>query len=159
MTDVQIDRFAYRIDVGYPSKDEEVEVVSRIDWIEQLNVDSIMNTEEIVDLVKLAKSIYVHDRVKRYIVNIVSKVRSNPYVRVGPSPRASIWLFKGIRVNALLNGREYAIPDDVKAIASYVIQHRVKLTPEAEAEEVSVEKLIEEGLKETPVPKGLEPKK
>jgi len=159
LTEVQIDRFAYRIDVGYPSEDEEVEVVSRIDWIEQLNVDPAMNTEEMIELIELAKSIYVHERVKRYIVDMVSKVRGNPHVRAGPSPRASIWLFKGSRVRALLEGREYVIPDDVKALASYVMPHRVELKPEAEAEEVSAERLIEEELKETPVPKGLEPKK
>jgi len=157
LTEVQVDRFAYRIDVGYPSEDEEVEVVSRIDWIEQLNVDPAMNAEEMIDLVELAKSIYVHERVKRYIVNIVSKVRGSPYARNGPSPRASIWLFKGSRVRALLEGREYVIPDDVKALASYVMPHRLQLKPEAEAEDVSADRLIEEALKETPVPKGLEP--
>jgi len=159
LAEVHIDRFAYRIDIGYPTEDEEVEVVSRIDWIEQLNVDPAMNTEEIIDLVELAKSIYVHERVKRYIIDIVSKVRGSPHVRTGPSPRASIWLFKGSRVKALLEGREYAVPDDVKALASYVIPHRVQLKHEAEAEEISAERLIEEALKETPVPKGLEPEK
>jgi len=159
LTEVQIDRFAYRIDVGYPTEDEEVEVVSRIDLIEQLNVDPGMNAEEIIDLFELARSIYVHERVKRYIVDIVSKVRGSPHVRTGPSPRASIWLFKGSRVRALLEGREYAVPDDVKALASYVLPHRVQLKPEAEAEDVSAERLIEEALKETPVPKGLEPEK
>jgi len=159
LTEVQVDRFAYRIDVGYPTEDEEVEVVSRTDLIEQLNVDPAMNSDEIIDITELAKSIYVHERVKRYIVSMVSKVRGNPYVRSGPSPRASIWLFKGSRVRALLEGRQYAIPDDVKALASYVIPHRVQLKPEAEAEEVSAEKLIEETLRETPVPKGLEPEK
>ena len=159
LAEVHIDRFAYRIDIGYPTEDEEVEVVSRIDWIEQLNVDPAMNTEEIIDLVELAKSIYVHERVKRYIIDIVSKVRGSPHVRSGPSPRASIWLFKGSRVRALLEGREYAVPDDVKALASYVIPHRVELKHEAEAEEFSAERLIEEALKETPVPKGLEPEK
>ena len=159
LAEVHIDRFAYRIDIGYPTEDEEVEVVSRIDWIEQLNVDPAMNTEEIIDLVELAKSIYVHERVKRYIIDIVSKVRGSPHVRTGPSPRASIWLFKGSRVKALLEGREYAVPDDVKALASYVIPHRVELKHEAEAEEFSAERLIEEALKETPVPKGLEPEK
>jgi len=158
LTEVQMDRFAYRIDVGYPTEDEEVEVVSRIDLIEWLNVDPVMISDEMIELVELAKSIYVHERVKRYIVNMVSKVRGSPYVRSGPSPRASIWLFKGSRVRALLEDREYVIPDDVKALASHVIPHRVQLKPEAEAEEVSVKKLIEETLKETPVPKGLEPK-
>lgn len=159
LTEVQVDRFAYRIDVGYPAEDEEVEVVSRIDLIEQLNVDPVVKSEEMIDLVELAKSIYVHQRVKRYIVDLVSRVRGSPYVRIGPSPRASIWLFKGTRVRALLEDREYVIPDDVKTLAPYVIPHRVQLKPEAEAEEVSVEKLMEEALKETPVPKGLEPEK
>lgn len=159
LTEVQTDRFSYKFPVGYPTGDEEVEVLSRIDLIEELNVDSVVDSKDMIELIELAKSIYVHDRVKRYIVDVVSKIRANPHVRTGPSPRASIWLFKGSRVRALLEGREYVIPDDVKALAPYVIPYRVKLKPEAEAEEISAEELLEEALKETPVPKGLEPQK
>lgn len=159
LTEVQTDRFSYKFPVGYPTGEEEVEVLSRIDLIEQLNVDSVVDSKDMIELIELAKSIYVHDRVKRYIVDVVSKVRANPHVRTGPSPRASIWLFKGSRVRALLEGREYVIPDDVKALAPYVIPYRVQLKPEAEAEEISAEELLEEALKETPVPKGLEPQK
>lgn len=159
LTDVQTDRFSYKFPVGYPTGDEEVQVVSRIDLIEQLTVDSAVDSKDMIEIIELAKSIYVHERVKRYIVDVVSKVRANPHVRTGPSPRASIWLFKGSRVRALLEGREYVIPDDVKALAPYVIPYRVQLKPEAEAEEVSAEELMAEVLKETPVPKGLEPQK
>lgn len=159
LTAVQTDRFSYKFPVGYPTGDEEVQVVSRIDLIEQVNVDSAVDSKDMIELIELAKSIYVHERVKRYIVDVVSKVRANTYVRTGPSPRASIWLFKGSRVRALLEGREYVIPDDVKALAPYVIPYRVQLKPEAEAEEISAEELMAEVLKETPVPKGLEPQK
>lgn len=154
LTEVQLDRFAYKVGVSYPSEDEEVEILSRIDSIEQFNIGSVVSVDEVLGLIELARSIYVHERVKRYIVNLVSKLRGNPHVRAGPSPRASIWLLKGSRARALLEGREYVIPDDVKALAPYVIPHRLQLKPEAEVEGVSAEKLVEEALKETPVPKG-----
>ena len=75
---------------------------------------------------------------------------------MGPSPRASIWLKKGARVKALLNGRDFVVPDDVKNLVLDVVAHRIELTPQARADEVSVTTLIEEVLKATPVPKGIE---
>jgi len=156
LTAVQIDRFAYKISMGYPTREEEIEIISRIDEIEKLNIDPAVDMAEIIDLIYLAKSIYVHRRVKEYIVNLVSNVRKDPNVRYGPSPRASIWLYKGARVKALLNGRSYVNPDDVKSIASYVLIHRINLKPEAEAEGESAEELVKKALENTPVPKSIE---
>ena len=96
---------------------------------------------------------YVSDRVKEYIVSLVDNLRKKDYVRMGPSPRASIWLFKGARARAYLQGRDYVIPDDVKMIAPFVLSHRVILAPEAEMEEVTQDNLIQETLRETAVKK------
>lgn len=156
LTSVQIDRFAYKISIGYPESEDEIEVISRIDSIEQANTDPALTPREITWLVEQARNVYVHRRVQRYIVDLVSRMRGIRHVRWGPSPRASIWLLKGGRVRALMGRRGYVIPDDVKALAYKALQHRVELTSRAEAEEISLRSLISEALEETPVPKGLE---
>ncbi|MDE1858781.1 MAG: hypothetical protein KGI26_06930, partial [Thaumarchaeota archaeon] len=95
----------------------------------------------------------VSDRVKEYAVSIVNSVRSNPDIRTGPSPRATIWLYKLGRAKALLEGRKFVLPDDIKYVAPDVLSHRAVLTPEAEGEGVSSEKLVAEALNAVPVPK------
>jgi MoxR-like ATPase len=156
LTPVQVDRFSFKVSLDYPGTEDEVEVLGRIDSIETANTDPVLKPEEITDLADLARSVFVNKRVRSYIVDLVSSIRGNRHVRSGPSPRASIWLLKGSRVRALMEGRDYAIPDDVKSLASRVLVHRVELTPQAEAEDVSVEELIAEAVENTPVPKGLE---
>jgi len=158
LSGVQIDRFAYKVAVDYPSAEDEVEVVRRIDQIERSNTDAVWESDDIVELTEASRSVYVSGKVHSYIVNLVSNVRRNRHVRFGPSPRASIWLLKGGRVRALMEGRGYLIPDDVKSLVGEVIGHRVELTPRAEAEEISVDSLIAEALESTPVPKGIEVK-
>ena len=158
LSGVQIDRFAYKVAVDYPSAEDEVEVVRRIDQIERSNTDAVWESDDIVELTEASRSVYVSGKVHSYIVDLVSNVRRNRHVRFGPSPRASIWLLKGGRVRALMEGRGYLIPDDVKSLVREVIRHRVELTPRAEAEEISVESLIADALESTPVPKGIEVK-
>jgi len=159
LTSVQTDRFAYKVSLGYPDAEAEVEVISRIDSIETANTDPAIELGEVMELAEVARSVYVHGRVKGYIVELVSRLRGSRQVESGPSPRASIWLLKGSRVRALMEGRGHVIPDDVKALAPWVLRHRVRLTPRAQAEEASVEGLIADALEETPVPKGLEKEK
>ncbi len=156
LTSVQMDRFAYKMSLDYPSVDDEVEIISRIDEIERANLDPVLQPHEVMELMEQAGSLYVHNRVRRYIVDLVSMLRGNHQVKAGPSPRASIWLLKGARVRAMMEGREYVIPDDVKALALNALRHRVELSPQAEVNEVSVESLVAEALEATTVPKGLE---
>ncbi len=156
LTSVQVDRFAYKVSLDYPSVEDEVEILSHIDEIEHANIDPPLESDEVMELTEQTRSLYVHNRVRQYIVDLVSKLRENRQVKAGPSPRASIWLLKGARVQALMDGREYVIPDDVKTLALNALRHRIQLTPQAEAEEVSVESLIVEALNATAVPKGLE---
>lgn len=156
LTSVQTDRFAYKVSLDYPSVEDEVEIISRIDEIEQANLDPVLQPQEVIELMEQAKSLYVHIRVRRYIVDLVSKLRGNRQVKAGPSPRATICLLKGARVRAMMEGREYVIPDDVKALALNALHHRVELSPQAEVDEISVESLVAEALEATEVPKGLE---
>ncbi|MEM2153043.1 MAG: MoxR family ATPase [Nitrososphaerota archaeon] len=153
LTEVQLDRFMFRVWSGYPSMEEEVEIVRRIDYIEEFKVESVARPEDVIELQTLARKIYVSDKIVDYITSLVAKLRGNPDVALGPSPRASIALYKGSRSLALIEGREFVIPDDVKRLAPLVLEHRIKVKPEAEVEGVTARRLVEEALKEVPVPK------
>ncbi len=153
LTEVQIDRFAFKIEVDYPFFSEEIEIISRIDELEAPEISTRAKLEDLLAEIEKVKKVYVSDRVKEYIVMLVDGIRKRDFVRMGPSPRASIWLFKGARARAYLQGRDYVIPDDVKIIAPFVLSHRVILSREAEMEEVSDDSLIQETLRETVVKK------
>lgn len=153
LTEVQIDRFAFKIKVDYPSFSEEIRIISRIDELEAPKISARVKPEDLLGEIEKVKRIYVSDRVKEYIVELVNGIRGKDFVRMGPSPRASIWLFKGARARAYLQGRDYVIPDDVKMIAPFVLSHRLVLAPEVEIEEISEDSLIQETLRETPVKK------
>ncbi len=96
---------------------------------------------------------YISDRVKEYIAGLINSLRKKDFVRMGPSPRASIWLFKGARAKAYLEGRDYVIPDDVKIIAPFVLSHRIVLSSEAEMENISEESIVKDALDKVPVKK------
>jgi len=153
LTEVQIDRFAFKIKVDYPSFSEEEEIISRIDELEAPKISARVKLEDLLEEIEKVKKVHVSNRVKEYIIMLVDSIRKKDYVRMGPSPRASIWLFKGARARAYLQGRDYVIPDDVKMIAPFVLFHRVILTPEAEMEDVSEDSFIQEALRETIVKK------
>jgi MoxR-like ATPase len=156
LTSVQIDRFAYRAEMNLPDHDAEYRIINGIDRIESVEVKPVLDAENVLEMVELSRRVYVDEKVTHYIVDLVQTIRSNPLISMGPSPRASIWLYKGARVRALMDGRTYVIPDDVKSLVNNVISHRLILTPEARLEDISVKRLIEETLKELTVPKELE---
>jgi len=153
LTNVQIDRFAYRMLLEPPEASAEEELLRRIDDIDQAVVEPIMSTEELLELSALKEKVHVEPVIHEYIVSLVQSLRRNEYVRSGPSPRASIWLYKGSRIRALIEGREYVIPDDVKAMARYVIPHRLELDRRTMLEDISPSNLIDDVIKETPVPR------
>jgi len=157
LTDVQLDRFGFKLDLTYPGKSVELKVLSEIDRIESADVESVVTTETVVSLSERAREVFVHERVQSYIVSIVLWLRGNPAVMSGPSTRASIWLLKGARALALVNGRDYVIPDDVKHLANSVLTHRVELTSMARAQETSVTQLVREALNSVPVPTEIKP--
>jgi len=153
LSEVQIDRFSFKIRVGYPSSSEEREIISRIDELEAPQITARAEPGDILGEIEKVKKVHISERVKEYMVDLVGSLRGREYVRMGPSPRASIWLYKGARARAYLEGRDYVIPDDVKAMAPFVLSHRLTLSPEAEMEEISGESLAEEVLRETVIKK------
>lgn len=153
LTDVQMDRFAYRTLTNYPDPSEEKVIISKADFIDEFQVNQVTTPETVASLIEEVKKVHVSDRVKDYIINLVNKIRNMDEVYLGPSPRASIWLMKGGRALAYMDGRDYVIPDDIKALVPYVVTHRIKIKPEYVIEGIKPEELIERALKEVEVPK------
>jgi MoxR-like ATPase len=153
LTEVQIDRFAYKIKISHATPEEEIQILEKIDDIETEPVKQVVTKEEILKLIEEAKKVYVSEAVRKYIVDLVTSLRNNHNIlEEGPSARASIWMMKASRAYALINGRNYVIPDDVKTVAPHVLRHRIQLRKEV-IEEINEEKVIQETLLITPVPK------
>lgn len=153
LTEVQADRFMFRAWSGYPEKDEENEVIEKIDYIEEPDVKAVTTPQEVLKLQQTVRKVHVSEKVRDYIVSVVNLVRQDPDVQIGPSPRASISLYKGSRSLAFLQGREYVIPDDIKKLAFPAFEHRIRVKTEAEMEDVTSRTIIERTLTKVPVPK------
>lgn len=153
LTDVQMDRFLIRVLSGYASKDEEKKIISNIDSIDEPDVKAITTLDEIKELREMAKSVYVSPDIVDYIASIIDSLRKNPDVQSGPSTRATIALYKCARVLALLEERNFVIPDDVKHLVFATIEHRIRIKPEAEMDEVTPRMILEKTLEQVPVPK------
>ena len=150
LPEAQIDRFMLKIKIGYPKKDEEKIILDRMIANTEIPVGKALDQKKLVELTKLTNEIYVSDKIKNYIVDIVDATR-NPdsynlkigsLIDYGASPRASIFLARAAKANALLSGRGYVTADDVKNVSFNVLRHRIIVSYEAEAEGVSSEEII-----------------
>lgn len=153
LTEVQTDRFAFKVCVTHASPEEEMQILQRVDFIESAEVKQVTDKKQILALIEQTKKVHVSESVRQYIVDIVAGLRKNHALVEGPSARASIWMMKAGRAHALIDGRDYVVPDDVKAVAPQVLRHRLQLRTELVEEELSEEKIISEALENTPVPK------
>jgi len=153
LIEVQADRFMFRLWSGYPDEREEKGIIERIDYLDAPDSKSVTTPEAISMLQQAAREVYASPEVLQYIVTLVNHVRGDADVLVGPSPRASISLYKGSRALALLEGRDFVLPDDVKRLAAPSMVHRIRLKAEAEVEDITPMPIIERALKEVPVPK------
>lgn len=152
LTEVQIDRFSYKVKITHASAEEEMKILEKIDLIETNEAKQVVEKKQILDLIEEARRVYVSEAIRKYIVDLVTWLRNNNTLLEGPSTRASIWLMKASRAYALINGRNYVIPDDIKAIAPYVLRHRIQLKREM-IEEINEDQIIEEAINTVPVPK------
>jgi MoxR-like ATPase len=152
LPEAQVDRFMLKLKLNYPSKEDELAILERMAAIEpQLNVEPVMGAADVLRLRRTIDQVYVDERIKRYIVDIVHATRQpaeysldiGPYVQYGASPRATIFLTRAARVQAFLEGRGYVTPQDIKSIGSDVLRHRITITYEAEAEDISAEALLQ----------------
>lgn len=153
LTEVQVDRFLLRTWSGYPPEEEEKEIVGNIDRIEDQAVESVTQSQEILETRRAVRNIHLSEKVRDYIISLVKYVRQDPDVLDSPSPRASIALYKTSRALALLKQRDFVIPDDVKSLFLPALEHRVRIRPGIEMEEVTPGGIIKKALAEVPVPK------
>ena len=143
LPEAQLDRFFMRISLGYPNVDQEVAIMDQREQTDPIHqIKSVCTPAEIVELQTKASDVYIDPLVKQYIVNITQATRQHPEAALGVSPRASINLMKGGKSQALLNDRDYVIPDDIKDIATATLAHRILLTPSARMREVEQETVI-----------------
>ena len=153
LTDVQVDRFMLRIFSEYSSLEEEEMVLNNIDSIDGHRAHPITTPLEIRSIQAKARQVHVSPLVNKYIVAIVNSLRNDPDMLSGCSTRASIALFKCARVLALFDGRDFVIPDDVKRLIYPALEHRIKVKPEAEMDDVTPRMLLDRTLEKIPVPK------
>lgn len=153
LPEAQLDRFLFKLKMGYPTQQEEIEVLRRAEKeIPIENLQTVISLEELKGLQSAVKEIVVSDAVKSYIVACATETRNNPYVYLGVSPRGSLAVMKSCQAYAMLRGRSYVTPDDVQYLARFVFGHRMILRPEAKYEGVSTEEIIERILTKVPVP-------
>ncbi|MBI2854967.1 MAG: MoxR family ATPase [Chloroflexi bacterium] len=153
LTDVQLDRFLLRAISRQPLRDEELSVLSQIDILDEPSLRSVADGTQIASLQQQARQVHVADTVMGYILDLLETLRRDPDVFAGPGPRGSIGLYKCCRARALLDGRDYVIPDDVKRLAGQVLCHRVQVRQEAETEGINPEVVVERALSSVAVPK------
>ncbi len=153
LTDVQIDRFLLRVFSGYSTKEEEKRIISEIDRIEEPVISDVTSLEEIVASQELAKQVYVSPDIVEYIASIIVSLRNSPDILSGPSSRATIALYKCSRVLAMLDGREFVIPDDIKHLTFLALEHRVRIKTESEMDDITPRMVLERTLEQVPVPK------
>jgi len=160
LPEAQIDRFMLKCTIVHPSKEDERRIMNRFTRKQQISVEPVVSTEQVFTMRDILDQVYCDEKVGDYILDIVFATRQPKEYRLnmdhqieyGASPRASLYLNMAARANAMLHGRAYATPQDVKDIAHDVLRHRIILTYEAEAEEVSSETIIDRILSEIPVP-------
>jgi MoxR-like ATPase len=161
LPEAQLDRFMLKVFVGYPSRDEEKEVLWRMAGGQEIPVGRVADPEDIISIRRQIAELYMDQKIVDYIVDVVRATREpqavglhevRPLIAYGASPRASIYLAQAARAHAFLRGRAYVVPEDVKAMAPDVLRHRVLLTFEAEAEDVISDGVIAKILEAVDVP-------
>jgi MoxR-like ATPase len=153
LPEAQLDRFLISIHLGYPSHKDEISVLERQQLQHPLvELQTVLSVDELIELQEAIKKIYVDPLVKQYIVDLVTATRNHPDVYLGASPRGSLALFKTIQARAALQGREFAIPDDVKALAEVTLSHRLIINPAARIKNVAARDVIRDVVNSVPVP-------
>jgi len=154
LPEAQLDRFLLRVSVGYPSPGDEWTILERRGERkrDEIELETVVDAPTLVSMQRAIEDVHVAESVGVYMVDLVSATRENPRVQVGASPRGSLALYKLARCRAVLEGRDYVIPDDVKAVAGPALAHRLSLRPELWVQRVRPEEIVEEILAAVPTP-------
>jgi MoxR-like ATPase len=153
LPEAQLDRFLLKLELGYPKLEDEDTILLRFERSNPLErLSAVTSASEILDIGQHVQEIYMEPSVRRYILEIVGKTRTNSSILLGGSPRASLSLYRASQALAFVRGRDFVLPDDVKQLAVPVLAHRIILSTEAYLHNTSKEKLIDEILSSLPVP-------
>ena len=155
LSDVQIDRFMFRMWSALPSTQEESQILENIDQISEQHISSVVTLDDIIQLQQEVKEVHVADSIRQYIIDILNSLRHHQDLLSGPSPRGGIALLNGARAFAFMQGRDFAIPDDVKRFLIPALYHRLQINTEAEMENVTAEAIINKITTEIPVLKDI----
>ncbi|MFZ5434560.1 MAG: AAA family ATPase [Calditrichota bacterium] len=151
LPEAQVDRFMLKIKIDYPRREDEIKIMRAYSLTEVAEVNAVVTPAEVLRIQKLIEGIYVDPKIENYVLDIVFATRQpeqhklndlKPLIQYGASPRASIYLLKAARAHAFLRRRGYVVPEDIRAIGLDVLRHRVTVTYEAEAEEITSEEVI-----------------
>jgi MoxR-like ATPase len=161
LPEAQLDRFMLKLDIGYNTKDEELEIARRISGGMNEEINTVISHEDLINLKEAVRAIHVDAEVEEYMIELVEASR-NPsayglddiadYIQFGASPRVSIDLFKAVKAMAFLRGKDFVTPVDVAYIVKEIMHHRLVLSYEAEAEGITADSLIDKIVKTVPIP-------
>lgn len=157
LPEAQLDRFLFKINIDYPSIDDELEILSRHSdrkgEAEDAEVYAVLTGDDIVEIQSIAKKVTVEESILKYIAALVNQTRNHPMLYLGASPRASIAILNAAKASAAINGRDFVIPEDVKAVASLALRHRIIVSPEKEMEGIIPDMIIKEMVESAQVPR------
>lgn len=155
LPEAQLDRFLMRLRLGYPDIDDEIDILERQQYRHPITeLEQVASDKELLEAQEGVKKIFVAPVVKRYMVELSRQTRQHPEVYLGASPRGSLALFRTCQVRAAIQGRDFVLPDDVKALAMPALSHRVILGPAARLRDLSADQILDEILSKVPVPGG-----
>jgi MoxR-like ATPase len=154
LPEAQLDRFLLRISVGYPSREHELGILEqrRDRRVDEVVLDQVVDTAELREMQRALEDVYVAESLGYYIVDVVRATRDASSVQVGASPRGTLAILKLSRARAALDGRDFVVPDDVKAVAGPALAHRLSLRPELWVQQVRAEDVVAERLETVPTP-------
>ena len=156
LPEAQLDRFLLKIDMGYPSHEEELEILSRynagVDLRDVSALQPVISAEELLEMRKMLPQVVADERILHYITGLIEGTRTSPLLDLGASPRATVALLRCAKAVALLAGRDFVIPDDVKEVAPAVLCHRLSLTPDAEMNGYTAARIVGALLESTEIP-------
>ncbi len=156
LPEAQLDRFLLRIKLGYPSLEDEIRIIGEQQFRHPIDtITAVISNEELTENQEAIKQVFVSPAVKRYIVELCRATRENADVYLGASPRGSLGLARSGQVRAALEGRDYVLPDDIKALAEFVLAHRIVINPAARLKNLSAAQIVKEIVHNLPVPGGL----
>lgn len=153
----QLDRFMVRLTMGYPDLEHEINILKGKHKENRIGqVDRVVTRQELMEMQNQVENIFVHDKIFNYIASLVAATRTHPYVELGVSPRGSIAIAAMSRANAYIKGRDFVLPEDVANIFDDVVTHRLLLNSKARVNHVTIEQVINDILRQVPVPKVVE---